>query len=67
MIFCEKIINEAEIICSTLSTAGTEKLIKFYDSFELLIVDEAAQCTEPSNNIPLRLGMNKMILIGDPK
>lgn len=42
MIFCEKIINEAEIICSTLSTAGTEKLIKFYDSFELLIVDEAA-------------------------
>ncbi|CAD8052608.1 unnamed protein product [Paramecium sonneborni] len=67
VVFCEKIISEAEIICSTLSTAGTDKLSKFIDSFELLIVDEAAQCTEPSNNIPLRLGMRKMILIGDPK
>ncbi|CAK56076.1 unnamed protein product (macronuclear) [Paramecium tetraurelia] len=67
VLFCEKIISEAEILCSTLSTAGTDKLSKFIDSFELLIVDEAAQCTEPSNNIPLRLGMRKMILIGDPK
>ncbi|CAD8153272.1 unnamed protein product [Paramecium octaurelia] len=66
-LFCEKILNEAEIICSTLNSSGSEKLSKYMDQIELLIVDEAAQCTEPSNIIPLRLGVEKMILIGDPK
>ncbi|CAD8060020.1 unnamed protein product [Paramecium primaurelia] len=66
-LFCEKILNESEIICSTLNSSGSEKLSKYMDQIELLIVDEAAQCTEPSNIIPLRLGVEKMILIGDPK
>ncbi|CAD8050869.1 unnamed protein product [Paramecium primaurelia] len=65
--FCEKLLNDAEIICSTLSSSGSDKLSKYLDQIELLIVDEAAQCTEPSNIIPLRLGIQKMILIGDPK
>ncbi|CAD8063304.1 unnamed protein product [Paramecium sonneborni] len=65
--FCEKILNECEIICSTLNSSGSDKLLKYMDQIELLIVDEAAQCTEPSNIIPLRLGVEKMILIGDPK
>ncbi|CAD8067204.1 unnamed protein product [Paramecium sonneborni] len=65
--FCEKILNECEIICSTLNSSGSDKLSKYLDQIELLIVDEAAQCTEPSNIIPLRLGVEKMILIGDPK
>ncbi|CAD8150785.1 unnamed protein product [Paramecium octaurelia] len=65
--FCEKLLNDAEIICSTLSSSGSDKLSKYLDQIELLIVDEAAQCTEPSNIIPLRLGIKKMILIGDPK
>ncbi|CAD8064008.1 unnamed protein product [Paramecium sonneborni] len=65
--FCEKLLNDAEIICSTLSSSGSDKLSKYLDQIDLLIVDEAAQCTEPSNIIPLRLGIEKMILIGDPK
>ncbi|CAK73310.1 unnamed protein product (macronuclear) [Paramecium tetraurelia] len=65
--FCEKLLNDAEIIFSTLSSSGSDKLSKYLDQIELLIVDEAAQCTEPSNIIPLRLGIKKMILIGDPK
>ena len=39
---CEKLLNDAEIICSTLSSSGSDKLTRFADQIELLIVDEAA-------------------------
>ena len=35
--------------------------------FNCLIIDEAGQCIEIDNYIPLRLGMNRVILIGDPE
>ena len=63
----EKVLNEAEIICCTLNSSGSEKLDRYYHNIEAIIVDEAAQCTEPSNIIPLRFKANKLILIGDPK
>lgn len=63
----EKILSEAEIICCTLNSSGSEKLDRYYHNIEAIIVDEAAQCTEPSNIIPLRFKANKLILIGDPK
>lgn len=63
----EKVMNEAEIICCTLNSSGSEKMDRYYHNIECIIVDEAAQCTEPSNIIPLRFKANKLILIGDPK
>ena len=63
----EKILNEAEIICSTLNSSGSDKMDRYYHNIEAIIVDEAAQSTEPSNIIPLRFKTNKLILIGDPK
>lgn len=60
-------MEEAEIICTTLASAGSEKLERFRGFVDELIIDEAAQCTEPTNIIPLRLGMQKIILIGDPR
>lgn len=63
----EKVLNEAEIICCTLNSSGSDKLDRYYHNIEAIIVDEAAQCTEPSNIIPLRFKANKLILIGDPK
>lgn len=63
----EKVLNEAEIICCTLNSSGSEKMDRYYHNIEAIIVDEAAQCTEPSNIIPLRFKANKLILIGDPK
>jgi len=35
--------------------------------FNCLIIDEAGQCIEIDNFIPLRLGMNRVILVGDPE
>lgn len=63
----EKVMNEAEIICCTLNSSGSEKMDRYYHNIECIIIDEAAQCTEPSNIIPLRFKANKLILIGDPK
>ena len=38
-----RILQEADIICCTLSSAGSEKLDIFRNNIECLIVDEAAQ------------------------
>lgn len=35
--------------------------------FTACIVDEAGQCIEPLNCVPLLLGINKLILVGDDK
>jgi len=36
-------------------------------SFNVAIIDEAGQATEPSTLIPLRYGCRKLILVGDPR
>ena len=46
------IIAESNIICCTLSMAGSAKLQPFVNQFEYLIIDEACQSTEPSTMIP---------------
>jgi senataxin len=63
----ESILASADIICCTLASAGSDKLEKFREYIEAVIVDEASQCTEPSNIIPLQYSPKKLILIGDPK
>ena len=35
--------------------------------FNCLIIDEAGQCIEIDNYIPLRLGINRITLVGDPE
>lgn len=35
--------------------------------FETIIIDEAAQATEPSTLIPLRYGCRRLVLVGDPR
>jgi predicted DNA helicase len=58
------LLESAEVICSTNSTAGSE-LLSDYD-FELIVIDEATQSTEPASLIPFIKG-EKVILIGDHK
>lgn len=62
----ERILSECEIICCTLNSSGSEKLDRYEHNIEAIIVDEAAQSTEPTNIIPFRFKANKVILIGDP-
>lgn len=35
--------------------------------FLCCIVDEASQCTEPESLTPLILGVNKLVMVGDPE
>jgi senataxin len=58
----DAILNEADIICATLSGAGQDTLASY--TFETVIIDEAAQAIEMSCLIPLRYGCRRCILVG---
>ena len=63
----QAIIDEANVICATLSGSGHEMFQSLSVEFETVVVDEAAQCVEMSALIPLKYGCAKCILVGDPK
>ncbi|CAE6373787.1 unnamed protein product [Rhizoctonia solani] len=63
--FRHEVLNEADVICSTLSGAGHEVLEPF--EFETVVIDEAAQAIEIATLIPLRYGCKTCILVGDPQ
>ena len=63
----QAIIDEAHIICATLSGSGHDMFQSLNVEFETVVVDEAAQCVEMSALIPLKYGCAKCILVGDPK
>lgn len=60
----ERIISEADAICSTLVSSTSEYIAK--REFAVLIVDEAAQALAPATWIPI-LRSKKIILAGDPQ
>lgn len=62
-----QLLDEAVIVCSTLSSSGTEKLKYIGGQIQVVIVDEAAQSTEPTTLIPFLYNPQKIVLIGDPK
>lgn len=61
------VLDDAHIVCATLSGSGHEMFQGLSIEFETVIVDEAAQCVEMSALIPLKYGCAKCILVGDPK
>lgn len=63
----ESVLNDAHIICATLSGSGHDMFQNLSIEFETVIIDEAAQCIEMSALIPLKYGCAKCILVGDPK
>ena len=58
------ILNSAEVICATNSTAGSEFLSDYV--FDVVFIDEASQSTEPSCLIPVIKGL-KVVMAGDHK
>ncbi len=60
----EELVKNADVICTTNSTAGSELMAKF--RFDLVVIDEATQSTEPAALIPLLKG-DRAVLIGDHK
>ncbi|KAF2116709.1 SEN1 N terminal-domain-containing protein [Lophiotrema nucula] len=63
----EQVLNDAHVICATLSGSGHDMFQNLSIEFETVIIDEAAQCVEMSALIPLKYGCAKCILVGDPK
>lgn len=61
-----KILNNAQVVCSTLSGSAHDVLAGMSLTFETVVIDEAAQCIELSAIIPLRYGCKKCIMVGDP-
>lgn len=61
-----KILNDAQIICATLSGSAHDILANTFIKFNKVIIDEACQCVELSSIIPLRYGCTQCIMVGDP-
>ena len=58
----EQILDEAEVVCVTNTGIGSELLGA--RRFDLVVIDEACQCSEPSCWIPLLRG-DRLVLSGD--
>ncbi|KAF3910108.1 hypothetical protein AA313_de0204025 [Arthrobotrys entomopaga] len=65
--FMQQVLDEANILCATLSGAGHDTLRNLNVEFETVVIDEAAQSIELSALIPLKFGCRKCIMVGDPK
>jgi senataxin len=63
----QMVLDEAHVICATLSGSGHDMFQNMSLDLEAVVVDEAAQCVEASALIPLKYGTAKCILVGDPK
>lgn len=66
-----EILESADIVCTTLSGAGSSSLKHDYKRrrlpFACVIVDEACQATELDVLIPLEFKASKLVLVGDPE
>ncbi len=60
----ERVLRNAEVVCSTNSSAGSEVLAHF--TFDVVFIDEATQATEPSCLIPMVKG-SRWVMAGDHK
>ncbi|KAK5577040.1 hypothetical protein RB653_001977 [Dictyostelium firmibasis] len=61
------LLDEADIVATTLSFSGSTLLTKMAGGFDIVIIDEAAQAVETSTLIPIQHNCKKVVLVGDPK
>jgi senataxin len=60
------ILDSVHIVMTTLGTAGN-RVMDAAAKFEVVVVDEAAQCVEPATLSALQLGSRHAVLVGDPQ
>lgn len=63
----DEVLRLADVVCSTLSSAGSDALVQLDLEFDAVIVDEATQATELQALIPLKYRSRMCVLVGDPK
>eukprot|EP00743_Colponemidia_sp_Colp-15_P012804 GILK01014683.1.p1 GENE.GILK01014683.1~~GILK01014683.1.p1 ORF type:complete len:800 (+),score=101.60 GILK01014683.1:36-2402(+) len=61
------ILNDADIVCCTLSGSGMDMFQQLSHGFDVVVIDESAQAVELSCIIPLAYNASHCILVGDPK
>ncbi|XP_050544882.1 uncharacterized protein LOC126907553 isoform X2 [Daktulosphaira vitifoliae] len=68
------ILQKTDVVITTLNSCYSKAMEDAFiatknncNQFTVCIVDEAGQCVEPLNYVPLLLGINKLILVGDDK
>ena len=55
-----EVLEEAHIVCSTLSFAGSGLFGRMRHKFDVVVIDEAAQAVEPATLIPLVAGCKQV-------
>ena len=55
------ILEEADIVCSTLSFSGAGLFERMSRPFDVVVIDEAAQAVEPSTLVPMVLGCQQVV------
>ena len=60
----DEVLDSVDVVCATNSTSGSELMEK--RNFDVAVIDEATQATEPSCLIPMKHA-NKAIMAGDHK
>ncbi|GBG26048.1 Regulator of nonsense transcripts 1-like [Hondaea fermentalgiana] len=65
----ESVMEQAQIFFVTLSSSALRQIqeLRTRFRFEVVVVDEAAQATEPSVLVPLQHHVDHCVLVGDPK
>jgi senataxin len=60
------VLNSCHIVLTTLGSAGGRAMTSA-NRFKVVVIDEAAQSSEPSTLVALQLGSKHAILVGDPQ
>jgi senataxin len=60
-------VNEAELVFTTLASAGRTVFARLSHGFDVVLIDEAAQASEVAALVPLRHGARRVVLVGDPQ
>ena len=60
------VLNSTHIVLTTLGSSGG-RVVKSANKFKVIVVDEAAQSSEPATLVALQLGSSHAILVGDPQ
>ncbi|XP_017776059.1 PREDICTED: regulator of nonsense transcripts 1 homolog [Nicrophorus vespilloides] len=59
----KELLEAADVICCTCVGAGDPRLTRL--KFHSILIDESMQATEPECMVPVVLGVNQLILVGD--
>ncbi|CAG9821734.1 unnamed protein product [Phaedon cochleariae] len=67
----DTLLMKSNIICTTLNSCVSHRILQATRrapmKFTCCIVDEATQCNELESLLPIQLGVQKFVLVGDPK